>query len=292
MWLIMAMLYSFFGGITAIFSKIGLKKTDSDVALALRTSIVLVFSWVIVLITGEGGGLASLDLSCLIYLILSGIASFSAVACYFKAISQVGVSKVAPIDKSGTVVTVLGAIVIFGETDHLWGKLLGVALMLAGALLMLEKSKEAPTVKRDDAKKGWIFYALVSTLSSAASALLAKAGLAEVDSSLATALRMGVILILTFVVVFAKGKQKMLLTVGKRELLFITFSGLSTGAAWLCYFYAIKFGKVSVVAPFDKLTLFVTVCASYIVFREKLSKKAFFGMLLMLAGMLFMAFLG
>ena len=288
----MAMLYSFFGGITAIFSKIGLKKTDSDVALALRTSIVLVFSWVIVLITGEGGGLASLDLSCLIYLILSGIASFSAVACYFKAISQVGVSKVAPIDKSGTVVTVLGAIVIFGETDHLWGKLLGVALMLAGALLMLEKSKEAPTVKRDDAKKGWIFYALVSTLSSAASALLAKAGLAEVDSSLATALRMGVILILTFVVVFAKGKQKMLLTVGKRELLFITFSGLSTGAAWLCYFYAIKFGKVSVVAPFDKLTLFVTVCASYIVFREKLSKKAFFGMLLMLAGMLFMAFLG
>ena len=292
MWLIMAMLYSFFGGITAIFSKIGLKKTDSDVALSLRTTVVLVYAWIIVLITGAGKDLLSINPRALVFLLLSGLASSGAAMGYYKAISQVDVTKVAPIDKSSTVLTVLGAIVIFGETDHLGGKLFGVALMLSGALLMLEKSRQAKTVKRDDVKKSWIFYALFSATCAASSALLAKAGLRDVPSTLATALQMSVVLILTYTVVFAKGKQAKLLQVGKRELLFITLSRLSTGSAWLCYFYAIKFGQVSVVAPFDKLTLFVTVCASYIVFREKLSKKAFFGMLLMLAGMLFMAFLG
>ncbi len=289
MWQLMAVLSAFFGGITAIFSKIGLKKTDADVALALRTVVMIFFAWGLVFIAGSSGELLSIKPLALIYLVLAGFATFAAMLCYFKAISQVDVGKVAPIDKSSTILTVLAAIVIFGETDNLWGKLAGVAVMLVGIFLMLEKPDRSRTVERADAKKGWLFYAIISAIFTAATSILAKAGLAEVESNLATAIRTSVVLVFAFLAVFVKGKQKQIVKVKKRELLFIALSGISTGAAWLCYFYAIKFGQVSVVAPIDKLSLLVTVGFSYIVFREKLSKRALCGMFVIIAGLLLMS---
>ncbi len=286
---LMAALSAFFAGITAIFSKIGIKKTDTDVALACRNVVVLLFAWGMVIPSGSITELSTLGWKPILFILLSGVTTVGAMICYFKALSQVDVNLVAPIDKSSTILTVLAAIVLFGETDNLWGKIIGMVIMLAGTLLMLERGRSAQTVQRSDAKKSWLFYAILSALMTAATSILAKLGLSEVEANLATALRTSVVVVLMFVVVFARGKLSLIPKVGKRELLFIALSGIATGAAWICYYYALQFGDVSVAAPIDKLSLLVTVGFSYLVFHEKLTKKAFAGMLLIVVGLVLMA---
>lgn len=281
-WLIMAILSAFFAGVTSILAKCGIRKTDSDVATALRTAVVLVFSWVMVFITGSAGDIAQIDGRSLMFLILSGLATGASWICYFKALSMGDINKVVPIDKSSTILSILLAIVFFGETDNLAFKLIGTAVLAVGIFLMIEKSKTEH--KADNGK--WIIYAALSAVFAAFTSILAKVGISNVESNLGTAIRTCVVLIVAWGIVFAKGKHKQIGSTDKKELFFISVSGIATGASWLCYYYAIQNGIVSVVVPIDKLSIIVTIAFSYFVFKEKLSRKALAGLCLMIVGTL------
>lgn len=286
MWLVMAVLSALFAGLTAILAKCGIQKTDSDIATALRTGVVLVFAWIMAFAAGSVHTIGEISGKSLVFLVLSGLATGASWLCYFKALSMGDVNKVAPIDKSSTVLSVLLAILIFGETDHLAIKLLATAILAAGIFLMIEKKHTEKTAENN----GWMIYAVLSAVFAALTSILAKIGITGVESNLATAIRTGVVLVMAWLVVFVKGKQKEVKTTDRKELLFIALSGLATGASWLCYYNAIQHGVVSVVVPIDKLSIVVTVGFSYLVFGERLSKKALVGLVLMVLGSLAMVF--
>lgn len=285
MWLTAAVFSAVFAALTAILAKCGIRKTDSDVATAIRTAVVLVFSWIMVFISGSAGSISQISAKSLIFLTLSGIATGASWICYFKALSLGDVNKVVPIDKSSTVLTVLLAIICFGETEHLAVKLIGTALLGVGTLLMVEKKQ----TENSASGKGYLLYAVGSAVFAAATSILAKVGILGVESNLATAIRTAVVLVMAWLTVIIKGKLPQLKTLDKKELGFIALSGLATGGSWLCYYYAIQNGVVSVVVPIDKMSLLPTVIFSYFVFKEKLSKKAALGLALMLAGTVVMA---
>lgn len=292
-WLFMAALSALFAGLTSILAKCGIRKTDSDVATALRTIVVLLFSWIMVFVVGSLPTITSISTKSLIFLILSGFATGASWICYFKALAMGDVNKVVPIDKSSTILTVLLAIICFGETDNLPVKLSGTALLAVGIFLMIEKKKAAAkatvsyTVHEE--KRSWMIYAVLAAVFAALTSILAKMGITGVESNLGTAIRTCVVLVMAWLVVFSQGKQKQLASLDKKELLFIALSGVATGASWLCYYYAIQKGIVSVVVPIDKLSIIVSVVFSYFVFKERLSKKALLGLLLMVGGTLIMA---
>ncbi len=284
MWLLMAVLSAVFAGLTAILAKCGIRKTDSDLATAIRTIVVLAFSWIMVFIVGSADSVMNISTKSFIFLVLSGLATGASWLCYFKALAIGDVNKVVPIDKSSTILTVILAIICFNERTNLAVKLIGTALLAIGIFLMIEK-------KQSSDKKGnktWMVYAVLSAIFAALTSILAKVGISGVESNLATAIRTGVVLVMAWIVVFVQGKQKFVKNLDKREFVFIAFSGVATGASWLCYYYAIQNGIVSVVVPIDKMSVLIAVTFSYFVFKERLSKKAFFGLALMLLGTLAM----
>ena len=285
-WIIAAILSALFAGLTSILAKCGIKKTDSDLATALRTIVVLIFSWIMVFVVGSFNTITQIEGKSLIFLVLSGLATGASWMCYFKALSIGDINKVVPIDKSSTVLTVLLAIICFGETSNLVMKLIATAILAVGIFLMVEKKQR----EAKQESKSWMIYAILAAVFAALTSILAKMGISGVESNLGTAIRTGVVLIMAWVIVFARGKQKQMKSINKKELLFIGLSGIATGASWLCYYYAIAEGLVSVVVPIDKLSILVTVAFSYFVFKEKLSKKALLGLSLMVAGTLLMAF--
>lgn len=284
MWIAASVLSAFFAGITAILAKCAIKRTDSDVATAIRTAVVLVFSLLMVLITGSFDEIRNISARSVLFLVLSGLSTGASWLCYFKALSMGNVNKVVPIDKSSTIISVLFAIIIFQETNNLFIKLFGTVLLSAGIFLMVEKTKS----QHSNVKRRWIMYAVLSALFAALTSILAKIGIENVESNLATAIRTCVVLIMAWLIVFLKGKQRQLHTITRKELFYICISGIATGASWLCYYYAIQNGLVSIVVPIDKLSIVVSIIFSYIVFKEKLSKKAFVGLILMISGTLLM----
>jgi transporter family protein len=286
LWIIAAVLSAFFAGITSILAKCGIKKTDSDLATALRTVVVLIFSWIMVFVVGSQATIAEIQPGALVFLILSGLATGASWICYFKALSMGDINKVVPIDKSSTILTVFLAIICFGETSNLVIKLIATVILAVGIFLMVEKKQIAARANG----RGWMLYAVLSAVFAALTSILAKMGIEGVESNLGTAIRTAVVLLMAWAIVLIKGKHKGLRAPDKKELLFISLSGLATGASWLFYYYAIGHGLVSVVVPIDKLSILVTVAFSFIVFKEKLSRKAFLGLALMVIGTLLMAF--
>lgn len=284
MWILAAVLSAFFAGITAILAKCGIKKTDSDVATAIRTVVVLLFAFLMSFITGSFKEINNISAKSLVFLVLSGLATAASWICYFKALSMGDVNKVVPIDKSSTIISVLLAVIIFNETNNLFIKLVGTAILSAGIFLMVEKKKS----EKVNEKRQWVIYAVFSALFAALTSIIAKIGIEDVESNLATALRTCVVLVMAWIIVFTKGKQKQAIHVDRKELTFICLSGVATGASWLCFYYAIQNGIVSVVVPIDKLSIVVSIIFSYIVFKEKLTKKAFAGLCLMILGTLLM----
>ena len=285
-WIFAAILSAVFAGLTSILAKCGIKKTDSDLATALRTIVVLIFSWIMVFVVGSHTTIGEVEPRSLLFLILSGLATGASWICYFKALSMGDVNKVVPIDKSSTILTILLAIIFFGETSHLLVKLIATTILGIGIFLMVEKRK----VEKQEGKQSWMLYAILSAVFAALTSILAKMGITGVESNLGTAIRTGVVLLMAWGIVFSRGKQKGIKTLDKKELLFISLSGVATGASWLCYYYAIAHGLVSVVVPIDKLSILVTVAFSFFVLKEKLSWKAIFGLCLMVTGTLLMAF--
>lgn len=284
MWLIAAIFSAVFAGLTAILAKCGIRKTNSDVATALRTIVVLSFSILMVFIVGSGNSITEIGSKSWMFLILSGFATGASWICYFKALSVGDVNKVAPIDKSSTILSVLLAIILFGETNNLAIKLIGTALIGVGTYLMIEKRDSDKEAK----DKSWMIYAVLSAVFAALTSVLGKIGITGVESNLGTAIRTAVVLVMAWIIVFARGEQKHIKGIDKKELLFIGLSGLATGASWLCYYYAIQNGDLSVVIPIDKMSILLTVLFSRIFLKEKLSVKSIIGLSMMCVGTLVM----
>lgn len=285
MWLLFACGSALFAGVTAVLAKIGMQHINSIIATALRTIIVLLFSWLMVLLTGAFSGIGSISGKTLVFLLLSGCATGASWLCYFKALQLGDVNKVVPIDKSSTVLTILLAAIFLQEGVSLT-KGIGVVLIAVGTFLMIEKKQSGGETK----SAAWLWYALGSAVFASLTAILGKVGISGVESNLGTAIRTGVVLLMSWVMVFVTGKQGALKAIPKNELFFICLSGLATGGSWLCYYKALQDGPASVVVPIDKLSILVTVLFSYLVFREKLTKKSALGLAGIVAGTLLMLF--
>lgn len=281
MWLLCACGSALFAGLTAILAKCGVRKTDSDIATGIRTFVVLGFAWGIVFLTGAWKGLGAVQGKTLLFLILSGLATGASWLCYFKALSLGEVNKVTAVDKSGIALAVIAGILFFHETAHWPRKLVCTALITAGALMMVGKLK---TGSAHAEKRAWLFYAFFSAVFAAATSLLAKIGFAEIDANLGTAVRTIVILAMAWLIVGFRKKWALLKAVPRGEIVFLVLSGVTTGVSWLCYFYAIQKGEVSVVVPIDRLSLLVSVLFARFAFQERLSPKAAAGLFLMTAG--------
>ena len=281
MWVLFALGSALFAGVTAILAKCGIRKTDSTVATAIRTIVVLAFAWGMVFVVGSQRTIADISGRTLLFLVLSGLATGASWLCYFRALQLGNVNQVAPIDKSSTVLTIVLAAIFLREGVSVAGGI-GAALIAVGTLLMIEKKQDAPGGK---AKIGrWLWYALGSAVFASLTAILGKVGISGVESNLGTAIRTGVVLVMSWAMVFITGKKDALRAVPGRELGFICLSGVATGASWLCYYKALQDGPASVVVPIDKLSILVTVLFSWIVLREKLTKKALLGLALIVAG--------
>lgn len=285
MWILFAFGSAVFAGITSILAKCGIRKTDSNVATAVRTIVVLLFSWLMVFITGSQSQIGAIDGRTWLFLVLSGLATGASWLCYFKALQIGDINKVVPIDKSSVILTILLAFLFLHEEISL-PKALGVVLIGVGTFLMIEK-------KKTDARKtgkghGWFFYALGSAVFASLTSILGKVGIAGVESNLGTAIRTAVVLLMAWLMVFVTGKQNTVKEIPKREFGFICLSGLATGASWLCYYRALQDGLASVVVPIDKLSIVVTIVFSWLVFHERLSKRAGLGLVSIVAGTLVM----
>ena len=287
MWIMYAIGSSFFAGITAILAKCGIKKTDSDVATAIRTVVVLIFSWLMVVLSGALKGITQIDGKTMLFLILSGLATGASWLCYFHALQIGDVNKVVPIDKSSTVLTIILALIFLGEGVSI-GK--GVAVVLIGVGTMLMITKKEGTKKQEE-KKYWMAYAILSAVFASLTAILGKIGIEGIDSNLGTAIRTTVVLFMAWMMVVITGKSHQIKEIKINELIFIILSGLATGASWLCYYRALQDGPASVVVPIDKLSILVTILFSWIVFHEKLSKKSAIGLCLIVAGTLLLVFI-
>lgn len=281
MWIVFAFASALFAGLTAILAKCGIKNTDSNVATALRTIVVLVFSWIMVFVAGAQSGIRDIPAKVLIFLILSGLSTGASWLCYFKALQLGNVNKVTPIDKSSTILTMLLAFIFLRE-EITWLKFVAMVLIGAGTYMMIQK-KETEDKKED---KKWLIYALGSAVFASLTSILGKVGMQDINSNLGTAIRTVVVLIMAWIVVFVSKKQDTIKDIDKKSWIFLALSGFATGGSWLCYYRALQTGPASVVVPIDKLSILVTIGFSYIVFHEKLSLKSGVGLMLIVVGTL------
>lgn len=281
MWVLYALGSAFFAGVTSILAKIGIKDVDSNVATAIRTIIVLIFSWLMVFIVDSQNILTDINQKTFLFLILSGLSTGASWICYFKALQLGDVNKVVPIDKSSTILTMILAFIFLGE-DITINMIIGMIGIAIGTYLMIQKMKSNKVVKG----KAWIIYALLSAIFASLTSILGKVGIENVESNLGTAIRTVVVLIMAWSIVFITKKHKEIKNIDKRSLWYIILSGIATGASWLCYYKALQDGLASVVVPIDKLSILITVLFAYIFLKEKLSRKSLVGLTLITVGTL------
>ena len=282
MWVLFAFASAFFAGVTSILAKIGVKDVDSHVATAIRTIIVLIFSWIMVFIIGSQSTIVNIDGKTFLFLILSGLSTGGSWLCYFKALQLGDVNKVVPIDKSSTILTMILAFIFLNEkiTINMVIGMIGIAI---GTYLMIQKKEKAEKIVK---RKAWLIYALLSALFASLTSILGKVGIENVESNLGTAIRTIVVLVMAWIIVFAAKKQRDIKKIDKRSLIFLILSGVATGASWLCYYKALQDGLASIVVPIDKLSILVTILFAYIFLKEKLSKKSLLGLILIVVGTL------
>ena len=290
MWILLAFLSALFAGLTAILAKVGLKNTDSNVATALRTVVVVIFAWILVFITGSVWTIGQITLNTLFFLILSGIATGASWICYFRALQLGDVNKVVPIDKSSTILSMIFAIALLGETDNWIIKVIGMVLIATGTFMMVVDSRtgdgKAPEKGVKNIKSSWLIFALLSAVFAAMTSILGKVGIENVDSNLGTAIRTLVVLVMAWIVVCMQKKQGEIKKIDTKSWVFIILSGLATGLSWLCYYAALKDGEACVVVPIDKLSILITAFFAAFVLKEKMTKKAWLGLGLLTAGTL------
>lgn len=281
MWLLFACGSALFAGVTAVLAKIGMQHINSTIATALRTGVVLVFSWLLVFLTGAFSGIGSISGKTLLFLLLSGCATGASWLCYFKALQLGDVNQVAPIDKSSTILTMLLAFLLLGESLTLL-KIGCMLLIAAGTFFMLPKREKHSEAK--STQKGWLFYAVLSAVFASLTSILGKVGIQNIDSNLGTAIRTCVVLVLAWGMVFVTKQQHTLRDLHRKDLLFLVLSGLTTGLSWMCYYRALQDGPASVVVPIDKLGILVTIAFSGLVLKERLNRRSGIGLILLTAG--------
>ena len=281
MWIIYAFGSAFFAGITAILAKIGIKNTDSNLATAIRTIVILIFSWLMVFIVGSFNTITNLTTKTIIFLILSGLATGLSWLCYFKALQLGNVNKVTPIDKSSTILTMILAMIFLNEEITLI-KIVSIVLIGLGTYMMIEKKKDDKVA--NDNK--WLFFAIGSAIFASLTSILGKVGIEGVESNLGTAIRTIVVLVMAWIVVFVTKKQNEIKNIDKKSWKFLIFSGLTTGLSWLCYYKALQDGQASIVVPIDKLSILITIAFSYFYLKEKLNKKSIIGLIGIVVGTL------
>lgn len=281
MWILYAFGSAFFAGITAILAKIGIKNTESNLATAIRTIVILIFSWLMVFIVGSFNTITELSIKTIIFLILSGLATGLSWLCYFKALQLGNVNKVTPIDKSSTILTMILAMIFLGEKITIL-KIVSIILIGIGTYLMIEKKNDNKQAKDNK----WLIFALGSAAFASLTSILGKIGINGVESNLGTAIRTIVVLIMAWIVVFITKKQNEIKDIDKKSWKFLLLSGLTTGLSWLCYYKALQDGEASIVVPIDKLSIIITISFSYFILKEKLNKKSLLGLVLIVVGTL------
>lgn len=285
MWILFAFGSALFAGLTAILAKCGIRETDSTLATAIRTIVVLIFAWLMVFIVGSQNQIHQIGGKTLLFLILSGFATGASWLCYFKALQLGDINKVVPVDKSSTALTILLAVIFLHEEMSLL-KAIGIVLILVGTFLMIEK--KARNQAGEQKGKGWLLFAIGSAVFAGLTAIFGKIGIEGVESNLGTAIRTIVVLVFAWLMVLVSGKKKAIHRIPRKEVVFICLSGLATGGSWLCYYKALHDGLASVVVPIDKLSILITIAFSYLVFGEKLTRKAAIGLAMVVAGTLMM----
>ena len=282
MWIIYALASAFFAGTVSVLAKIGIKNIDSNLATALRTVVVAIFAWLMVIVVGSQNSIASIDTKSFVFLVLSGLATGGSWLCYFRALQIGNVNKVVPVDKSSTVLTMLLSFFLLGESLT-WLKAIAMILIGTGTYLMIEHKEVGSS-----GSKGykWLVYAIMSAIFASLTAILGKIGIVGVESNLGTAIRTIVVLIMAWAIVFSKGKQKEIKNIDNTSWAYIGLSGLATGLSWLCFYRALQEGPASVVVPIDKLSILLTVAFGYFVLREKLNRKPLIGLVMIVAGTL------
>jgi transporter family protein len=286
MWVIYAMGAAFFAGIMSVLAKIGIKNTDSNLATALRTIVVAAFAWLMVFVVGSQNSITGIDIKSIVFLVLSGLATGGSWLCYFRALQIGDVNKVVPVDKSSTILTMLLSFFLLNERLT-WLKAVAMVLIGVGTFFMIER-KETGKGYEEGYEKGykWLIYASLAAIFASLTAILGKVGIEGVESNLGTAIRTMVVLVMAWLIVFMRGKQREIKSIDNRSWIFIGLSGLATGLSWLCFYKALQEGPVSVVVPIDKLSILITIAFSYFVLHEKLNKKPLFGLAIIVAGTL------
>lgn len=282
MWVLYAFASALFAGLTAVLAKIGIEGVDSHLATALRTIVVAVFGWVMVLMTGSLGAVTAIRAQSWIFLILSGLATGGSWICYFKALQIGDVNKVAPVDKSSTVLTMLLSFLLLGE-EMRWNMVAGMVLILSGTLLMLQRKETAQAASNG---RKWLVYAVLSAVFASLTAILGKIGITGVDSYLGTAIRNMVVLLMAWLIVLGQGTQREIPSIQRKSWVFLGLSGLATGLSWMFYYRALQDGLASVVVPIDKLSILVTVAFSNLVLKERLGCRAAAGLASLTVGTL------
>lgn len=287
MWMAYAIGSAIFAGVTAILAKLGVEKTDSNVATAIRTGVVLVFAWLMVFVVGSQGQLANIDAKTAFFLIVSGLCTGASWLCYFRALQLGRIDQVVPVDKSSIVLTVVLAFIVFGEPVSGFS-VVGIILIALGTFLMIEKKQDEESQSNKPTKQSWLIFAIGAAVFASLTTILGKVGIEGVESNLGTAIRTIIVLVMAWVVVAVSGKAHEARSIPRKELIFICLSGVATGASWLCFFRALQEGPASVVVPIDKLSIVVSIAFAYFVFGEKLTKRSGIGLAAIVAGTLLM----
>ncbi|SHM18482.1 transporter family protein [Anaerosporobacter mobilis DSM 15930] len=281
MWILFAFGSALFAGLTAILAKVGIKNTDSNVATALRTIVVLLFSWIMVILSGSYSDIGNLTSKAWAFLVLSGLSTGASWLCYFRALQIGDINKVTPIDKSSTIITMILAGIFLGEGFSVI-KCIAIAAIGVGTYLMIQR--KTVTTKLQTKKRSWMFYAFASSVFASLTSILGKIGIEGIDSTLGTAIRTVVVLIMAWLVVFITKRQNTIKDIDSKSWLFLILSGFATGASWLCYYRALQTGEASIVVPIDKLSLLITIAFSYFIFHERLTRKAMIGLVCIVVG--------
>lgn len=287
MWLILAFLSAVFAAMSTVLAKLGEKDIDSTFATFLRTGVVLVFSWMIVFMTGTVSQIGQIEKSAWIFLVLSGLATGGSWLCYFRALQLGNAGSVAAVDKTSTVLTVILAFIIFDEKVTAV-RIGAIVLMLAGALLVAYDGGKNRNSDNKSVKRQWILYAALSAVFAALTSVLAKLGIKGLDSNLATAVRTVVVLAMSGMMIPIKSRGKQLAVPKGKQALTLVLSGVATGGSWLCYFNALQTGQASVVVPVDKLSIVLIAVFSRLFLKEKLSAYTVAGLAAVTVGTLLM----
>ena len=281
MWMLYAVGSALFAGLMTVLSKIGIKNTDSETVTTVRTFFVLIFCCITVSVTDSYVSLNNLPVIPFAFLFLSGIATALSWLCYFKALSNGNVNGVAAIDKTATVIAVIAGIFLFNETNRQVSKLVGVFVILTGILyLSLGEIRSK--------NKSWVGFAFASAAFSGLSAVLSKVGVNVINSNMATTVRTAIVLLISFFIVFSKGKIKQIYRIPIKDMLFIFLSSVATTAGWLCFYKALSIGETSLVVPIDKLSLLFTAVLSAVILKQTPTKKEWLGICTITVGTLIM----